>query len=266
MLTYRNNPVGVDPVSATLIPVPESDDSSARLKLLDTEGFFVAHELLSGAELERLSEALSREDHREDNHGAVRTRRGSVFARRDLLGMSAVQELIASPTVRNAVRDVLGDGARAVRGILLDKTPIANWLVPWHQDLSIAVRERREVAGFGPWSIKAGVHHVQPPLEILERMIAVRVHLDDCREDNGPLRVIARSHRRLWKPALLDQLVRESCAVTCCANAGDALFMRPTIVHTSSPARTPSRRRVLHIEYAARELPGGLEWNFAFVS
>lgn len=205
MLTYRNNPVGVDPASRALIPVPQSDDSSARLKLLNREGFFVAHKLLSVAELEELSEALSREDHREDSHGAVRTRRGRVFARRDLLGMSAVHKLITSPPVRNAVRDVLGDRARAVRGILFDKTPNANWLVPWHQDLSIAVRERREVAGFGPWSIKAGEHHVQPPFEILDRMLAVRIHLDDCREDNGPLRVIARSHRRLWTPAQLDR-------------------------------------------------------------
>ena len=82
-----------------------------------------------------------------------------------------------------------------VRAILFDKTPSANWKVVWHQDLTIAVRERGVVSGFGPWSEKEGVVHVQPPIELLERMLAVRVHLDDCGADNGPVRVLPASHR-----------------------------------------------------------------------
>lgn len=44
----------------------------------------------------------------------------------------------------------LGEDARPVRAILFDKTPQANWSLGWHQDRTIAVRERRETCGFGP--------------------------------------------------------------------------------------------------------------------
>ena len=151
--------------------------------------------------------------------------------------------------------------SRAVRGILFDKTPDANWLVPWHQDLSIAVRERRYVPGFGPWSVKAGVHHVQPPGEILDQMLTVRIHLDACPAENGPLRVIPGSHRSLLSPNELARRVNEESSVACCVEAGDALLMRPMLAHTSAPARIPAHRRVVHIEYAACELPGALEWH-----
>jgi hypothetical protein len=67
-------------------------------------------------------------------------------------------------------------------------------LFAWHQDRAIAVRDRVDVPGFGPWSVKAGLVHVEPPVDILERMLAVRLHLDDCGEDNGPLRVLPGSH------------------------------------------------------------------------
>jgi hypothetical protein len=92
------------------------------------------------------------------------------------------------------VEPVLGDRFFAVRGILFDKIPDANWKVPWHQDVTIAVEERVEVEGFGPWSIKADVLHVQPPAEVLEHMVSVRLPLDNCDEENGALRVIHGSH------------------------------------------------------------------------
>jgi len=36
--------------------------------------------------------------------------------------------------------------------------------------------------------------------------------------------------------------------------------MRPLILHASSCAQEASARRVLHIEFASEELPGGLDW------
>ena len=89
-------------------------------------------------------------------------------------------------------------GVRAfpVRALLFDKPPEANWKVPWHQDLSIAVRHKRDITGFGPWSNKAGVLHVQPRVNVLESMLTVRIHLDDCGKQNGALRVIPGSHTR----------------------------------------------------------------------
>jgi ectoine hydroxylase-related dioxygenase (phytanoyl-CoA dioxygenase family) len=180
---------------------------------------------------------------------------------RHLLDIPVVQELARSESVRSAAKSALGECCFAVRGILFDKTPVANWKVTWHQDLTIAVRERLETHGFGPWSVKEGVPHVQPPVEILERMVAVRVHLDDCGIENGPVRVLPRSHTvgrlsaediDLWK--------KEHTSVDCTASRGGILAFFPLLLHSSSPSIRPEHRRVIHLEFAAAALPHSLEW------
>ena len=67
---------------------------------------------------------------------------------RNLLSVPAVRELATSEPVRRLVEPVLGPNAFAVRGILFNKLPGANWKVPWHQDCAIAVRERKDMPGW----------------------------------------------------------------------------------------------------------------------
>jgi ectoine hydroxylase-related dioxygenase (phytanoyl-CoA dioxygenase family) len=181
---------------------------------------------------------------------------------RDLLrAVPATRRLADSEALAGLVRPVLGPGAFVIRGLLFDKTPGANWLVPWHQDLTIAVKARTEAAGFGPWTVKAGVPHVRPPVAVLERMLTVRVHLDDSDAARGPLRVLPGSHLRgrLGAGATRDWLERMP-AVSCLIPRGGALLMRPLLLHASSPADDPGHRRVVHLEYAADRLPDGVEW------
>jgi ectoine hydroxylase-related dioxygenase (phytanoyl-CoA dioxygenase family) len=180
---------------------------------------------------------------------------------RNLLQFSSVQSLARSEPVRAVAEAALGKGCFAVRGILFDKTAGANWKVVWHQDLTIAVKEQRDVEGFGTWSKKSGVPHAQAPDSILEEMIAVRVHLDDCGPDNGPVRVIPRSHTSGRLPPLqVEAWKAEHPVVECLVNRGGILAFFPLILHASSPATRPGHRRVVHLEFAARSLPGGLEW------
>lgn len=181
---------------------------------------------------------------------------------RNLLEISAaVRDLATSAAVRQVAEAVLGPRCFAVRGILFDKTAAANWKVVWHQDLTIAVRARVITAGFGPWSEKAGVVHVQPPIEVLERMLSVRVHLDDCGPDNGPVRVLPRSHRVGGLSASAIEAWRGgSESVECAADRGAILAFRPLILHASSQATVPGHRRVVHIDFAAEELPEPLAW------
>jgi len=157
--------------------------------------------------------------------------------------------------------NLLGPGLLPVRSIFFDKTPEANWLVPWHQDLSIAVKRRIDVSGYGPWSTKDGVPHVQPPVEILETMVTIRLHLDDCDESNGALRVIPGSHQlgRLGAADIINARSNQN-EVVCSMHAGDALLMRPLLLHASSEASAPAHRRVIHLEYATGSLASGLEW------
>jgi ectoine hydroxylase-related dioxygenase (phytanoyl-CoA dioxygenase family) len=171
-------------------------------------------------------------------------------------------ELAESKPVRAMVDAILGGQAFPVRGILFDKTPEANWKVPWHQDVTIAVASREEIDGFGPWSVKAGgVLHVQPPAHILENMLSVRIHLDPCGEENGALKILPGSHRLGRLPeAEAIRLGAENPPIVCAANAGDAVLMRPLLLHSSSASDSPSHRRVIHLDFAAAQLPLPLRW------
>ena len=173
----------------------------------------------------------------------------------------AIAALAVSPRIVALLEQRLATGCFPVRTIFFDKTPEANWLVPWHQDLTIAVKERREVPGYGPWSIKDGTPHVQPPMALLESMVTLRLHLDDCDESNGALRVLSGSHRRgRLTSAEIAEARAQQPEVLCAARAGGALLMRPLLLHASSEARNASHRRIVHLEYATRPLPDGLAW------
>ena len=154
-----------------------------------------------------------------------------------------------------------GRPAKMVRILAFDKTPETNWGVPWHQDRTISVKQRVEVDGFGPWSVKAGMPHVAPPQTLLESMFSLRLHLDDCGPDNGPLKIIPGSHRlgRLSVREVLDLGARHE-PMSCLAGAGDVLAMRALTVHASDPANVPAHRRVLHLDFSTTALPSPLEW------
>ncbi|RTL60554.1 MAG: phytanoyl-CoA dioxygenase [Hyphomicrobiales bacterium] len=159
---------------------------------------------------------------------------------------------------------LLGATARPVRILFFDKSEARNWAVPWHQDRTIAVAEQHELAGFGPWSLKGGVPHVEPPSSLLAEMAILRLHLDDCGEQNGPLMVIDGSWRKGRVPTsqIQDHLAPSQVRVLV-ASAGDVVVMRGLTIHASERARYPSRRRVIHVEYSARDLPKPLRWHGA---
>jgi hypothetical protein len=194
---------------------------------------------------------------------AVLTRGDAAFGIRKLLDVvPALRGLAEGETLRAVVDPMAGGEAQVVRGIFFDKTREANWKVAWHQDLTIAVRERKEVAGFGPWSVKAGIVHVQPPIEILESVLTVRIHLDEADEANGALRVVPGSHRHgRLSPAEIQSWKERAGVVTCAVRRGGALLMRPLLLHASSASARPLHRRVLHLDYSAYKLPAGLAWH-----
>jgi hypothetical protein len=161
----------------------------------------------------------------------------------------------------NFAAERLGSAARPVRAILFDKSPQTNWGLGWHQDRTIAVRQRREVPRFGPWSVKRGMPHVAPPIALLERMLTIRIHLDDVPAENAPLLIAPGSHRLGRIPEHeIEAAVRRCGIETCTADAGDLWLYSTPILHASEASRRPGRRRVLQVDYAAEPLPGGLEW------
>ena len=165
---------------------------------------------------------------------------------------------------------VLGALCRPVRAVLFDKHAGANWALGWHQDRTICVRARKDTPGFGNWTVKQGLQHVEPPFELLTRMVTLRIHLDDTPADNAPLLIAPGSHKlgRISE-SMLGSIVSRCGKVACIAAAGDVWLYATPIVHASDraaePAAGPSahqyrRRRVLQIDFAAESLPRGLHW------
>ena len=189
-------------------------------------------------------------------------RTGDTAGRRNLLdAFPETRALLADPLVGKLIHDALGPDAFVVRATLFDKRPDANWAVTWHQDQAIAVTERHDVPGFGPWSVKHGVVHVEPPAAVLAGMVAVRIHLDPCPKDNGALVALPGSHRvgrvdvetfRRQHPEVEETPLP--------VHAGGVLLMKPLTLHRSSKCAAGGRRRVIHFDCANAELPGGLTW------
>lgn len=170
--------------------------------------------------------------------------------------------LTATGAIGARVAPFAGAQARPVRAILFDKSASTNWSLGWHQDRTICVHERREVAGFGPWTVKSGMLHVAPPFALLERMVTIRIHLDEVPEDNAPLLIAPGSHRLgLVREEAIDAAVAACGTHACLADAGDIWVYATPILHASATVATPRRRRVLQGDYAAFDLPGGLKWS-----
>ncbi|TCM17361.1 phytanoyl-CoA dioxygenase PhyH [Novosphingobium sp. PhB165] len=154
-----------------------------------------------------------------------------------------------------------GRAVRPVRAVLFDKNERTDWSLGWHQDRTVAVRARAEVSGFGPWSVKQGIHHVEPPFAVIDDMLTVRIHLDSVDTENAPLLIATGSHR-LGRISVgeVENVVEQSPIHVCLAQAGDVWVYRTPILHASNAARPGRRRRVLQVDYAAGDLPAPLEW------
>jgi hypothetical protein len=212
---------------------------------LDEAGVAVLEGLLAEGAVSRL---------RAEARGAVHERAGTRTF--DVSG--GVGELIGP---HGAMGALAGRAARPVRVLFFEKTPGSNWAVPWHQDRTIAVKEQIDIEGYGPWSSKAGIVHVEPPISILQGMLSLRLFMDDCVEGDGPLEVAIGSHRYGRVPAgEVSDIARKSSIFIATGRAGDMLAMKTLAIHRSKRASLPTRRGTLHVDYAAVDLPAPLEW------
>ncbi len=194
-----------------------------------------------------------------DGRAALRRANGALYVARNLLAIyPPAASLWRKPPLIELLRQVLGTNFGLVRGLYFDKPPEATWSLPWHQDLTIAVRDHsRPSEQFMNRTTKAGVPHVEAPDDVLRQMLTLRIHLDDATPDNGPLQVLPGTHGGRDAPATRP-------GVTILAAAGDVLAMRPLLSLCSgvSIPDTTSHRRVLHLEFAGcRDLPDGYGWH-----
>lgn len=188
--------------------------------------------------------------------GSVRTAlREEVFGQgkagtRCLLDHAVVREVALMLKKDAAGWGVLSESSAAIQAIAFDKTDDANWKVAWHQDLMFPFARRVASPAYALACVKDGVDYARPPREVLEKLLAVRLHLDDCDEKNGPLRVSPGSHLAGIIPTTeIASRITAHGETTCLAHEGQALLMRPLLLHASSRATIPNHRRVLHVVF-----------------
>ncbi|MGV7220730.1 MAG: phytanoyl-CoA dioxygenase family protein [Nitrospinales bacterium] len=172
----------------------------------------------------------------------------------------AIKNLAKSIEVRKLVEPVLGEGAVAVRAIYFDKTPEMNWGVSWHQDLTVATKEKFSIEGFSGWTMKSGIQHALAPRYILEQMLTLRIQLDESSSHSGGLNVCHGSQKLgILDASKVRDMVKNFPVRSLSMRAGDALLMRPLLIHSSNKSMA-EHRRVIHIEFAGVSLPNPLEW------
>ena len=157
----------------------------------------------------------------------------------------------------------LTKSAVTIQAIAFDKTPSTNWKVAWHQDLMFPFANKVSSVDFDLPCIKDGIHYARPPESVLNQLLAVRLHLDDCDETNGPLRVSVGTHLvGIIKTAEIPEQLASHGETTCLAKKGEALLLRPLTLHASSKATEPKNRRILHLVYHCGE-PFSETWHRA---
>jgi ectoine hydroxylase-related dioxygenase (phytanoyl-CoA dioxygenase family) len=210
-------------------------------KLIQEQGFAIIPNVLGPMDVDALLAEVKRAE-------LPRSKAGIRHA----LKLPAVAKIASSTPLLGIAQEALGSDTFPFRATLFDKSPTANWLVVWHQDTALPLRERRETPGWGPWSIKDGVNYAHAPATALSQVLALRVHLDDSTAENGPLRVLPGTHTLgVLSDDTLHDLSTRIAALDCTVLVGGVLAISPLIVHASSKSQSEIPRRVLHIEYAA---------------
>lgn len=159
------------------------------------------------------------------------------------------------------IRDISPNCRKSIKSIYFDKPPNANWIVSWHQDLTINLANKKNTLNFKNWRISRERVTVQPNTELLENIFTIRIHLDDCTRHNGALKVIENSHQRGVIQIKEWMKNKEGVEKICEVKKGGILVMKPLILHSSKRTENHKNRRVIHIEFTDQELPIGLDWK-----
>ncbi|MBC7861860.1 MAG: phytanoyl-CoA dioxygenase family protein [Bacteroidia bacterium] len=231
--------------------------SEKNKKQLTESGFTMFEDVFSSMEIEKILSAINKADTSKQTFRKTT----DLFAIRQFLKeIPEPKEIIFNANLKSLIKNLFGEKYFVVKSIYFDKPENSNWFVAYHQDLTISVDKKIELENFGPWTIKQEQFAVQPPLEILQNIFTIRIHLDDTDENNGALKVIAGSHlKNIYRPETIDW--EKETETICKVPTGGIMIMKPLLLHCSGRTTNNEKRRVIHIEFSDSELPEGLKWS-----
>lgn len=223
---------------------------------LTDNGFTIIDKIYSHEEIEHILAIIDQADQTKETF----RKSTELFAIRQFFKeLPQTFHLVINDNLKTLIRQLFGDNYFVVKSIYFDKPETYNWHVPYHQDLTISVDKKEAIENFGPWTVKQNQFAVQPPIEIMEHIFTIRIHLDDTDENNGALRVIPTSHlKKIYRPETINWEIETE--TTCIVQKGGVMIMKPLILHSSSKTVNNKRRRVIHIEFSNEELPPQIHW------
>ncbi len=232
-------------------------DVISKREEIHKNGFTIINNIFTENEIANLIAIIEKADSSNDTFRKSK----DLFAIRQFLKeIPGIVPFILTQKLSSTIVQLLGTGYVVVKSIYFDKPGDSNWFVAYHQDLTISVKQKTDITGFGPWTVKKNQYAVQPPLAILENNFTIRIHLDDTDENNGALRVVPGSHRKgIYRAETINW--NEESEVVCSVLKGGIMIMRPLLLHASSRTNNNHKRRVVHIEFSNRQLPSPLIWS-----
>lgn len=219
-------------------------------------GFTIIEDIYTEKEVEQILEAINQVD----SSKSTFRKSNDLFAIRQFLKeIPATQALIFNDKLKAMAGNLFGDDFFVVKSIYFDKPETSNWFVAYHQDLTISVDTKTDLAGFGPWTVKQNQFAVQPPLAILKNIFTIRIHLDDTDAHNGALKVVPGSHLKdIFRPETIDWTIEKE--IICKVPKGGLMVMKPLLLHGSNKTTNNKKRRVIHIEFSNLQLPEQINW------
>ena len=193
-----------------------------------------------------------------DHSGEAFRKSKDLFAiRKFLKAVPGIKRILFTPALKKII-EKLGHDLFVIKSIYFDKPEASNWFVSFHQDLTVSVDRKVELPGFGTWTVKQDQFAVQPPINFLENIFTIRIHLDDTTKENGALKVIPGTHLDgICDPKACDKTQAEICEIP----RGGIMIMKPLLLHASGRTKNNQRRRVIHLELSNIELPPELNWS-----
>jgi ectoine hydroxylase-related dioxygenase (phytanoyl-CoA dioxygenase family) len=224
---------------------------------LEQNGFAIINNLYSKQETAAIIAAIEKAD----THKETFRKSTELFAIRQFLKeLPQTIPHIFTPNLKTIITTLMGEHYFVVKSIYFDKPGSSNWYVAYHQDLTISVDKKAALDNYHNWTKKQDQFAVQPPPDILENILTIRIHLDDTDENNGALKVIPGSHlKQIYRPETIDWSVEQE--TSCPVEEGGIMLMKPLTLHSSGRTTNQQKRRVIHVELSNRELPETLQWS-----